>query len=50
MNFDLNNIEEKDAPISPLSTGENCRSLTRYVLELFRKQQRLDDFEMDNSK
>jgi hypothetical protein len=42
------NIGEKDVPTSPLTTGENYRSLTRSVLELFERQWHALCFETGN--
>jgi hypothetical protein len=36
--FVLHIIGEKDVPLSPLSIGENRRSLAGAVVEIFKKQ------------
>ncbi len=46
--FVLYNIGEKDVPLSPLSIGENLKSLVVYVLELFKKHWSTLYFEMNN--
>ena len=46
--FVLYNIGEKEVPLSPLSIGENRRSLAACILELFKKQWSVLCFETNN--